>query len=167
MVAVINQDFVVQRFRCESSTFYSYLITYPACNACAIIDPPHPTARCWREINDYLHANGAVLSWILHTTVADTQLEGATAFKLEHVCATSAIGAGSHPDIDCRHFDRLLAHGEPIRLGHGVGRACLPPGANAPQTQYEFDCFQFLGERNEYFARGWSQDSVRLERNCA
>ncbi len=150
------RNLLVQRFHCESSDFYSYLVIHSDSKSCAVIDPPCSDASCWRVISDTIRANDLRLCWLLHTTVEARQISGAEAFKENHVCAQSAIGASVEQLASGRSFDRVFNSGDRFQLGHAYGRVHFHPGANQPRAQYQFEDCVFLGDELNPLYKTWN-----------
>ena len=127
----------------------SYLITCTRFNRCAVIDPPPQNTDAWLAIDQKITNQGWCLSWILHTTLDNAQLSGAEALKRKHICAQSALGrADSGDSIYADQFDRLLADGDCVQVGHIVGHVVNRPDHTTPFTQYQFDQYQFVGNQD-------------------
>lgn len=160
-------NLVVHPFFDAGTASWSYVLANPGSGCCAVIDPVleydsssgrHSTEGADR-IAELVAANGYCVEWILETHVHADHLSAARYLKTQFVCAQIAIGehvrevqARFAPELgldiatDGSQFDRLLADGERVCLGHVCGRVMDTPGHTGACVSYVFDRFVFVGD---------------------
>jgi glyoxylase-like metal-dependent hydrolase (beta-lactamase superfamily II) len=163
-------DLVVHPFFDPATSSYSYVLANPGSGCCAVIDPVldyfddeegagKVGTRLADRILELIAANDYRAEWILETHVHADHLSAGRYLKSRLACAQLAIGirvtevqrhfsaAFRVPEAsDGRQFDRLLADGDRLALGHSVGRVLHVPGHTPACVAYLFDRFLFVGD---------------------
>ncbi|MEQ8860237.1 MAG: MBL fold metallo-hydrolase [Pseudomonadales bacterium] len=158
---------VVHPFFDSATSSWSYVLANPGSACCAVIDPvldydPESgriSTTGADRIVELVEANGYTVEWILETHVHADHVSAARYLKHAFVCAQIAIGdrvrevqahflprMGSAEPADGSQFDRLLADGERICLGHTCGRVMQTPGHTPACVTYVFEDFAFVGD---------------------
>lgn len=158
---------IVHPFHHQETSSFGYVLANPASGCCAVVDPvldydPASGAATTSTADGMLEliaANGYCLEWILETHVHADHLSAAAYLKSRSTCAQTVIGEGvrdvqAHFDnelglgipTDGRQFDRLVADGDRICLGHTCGRVMATPGHTADSVSFVFDDFAFVGD---------------------
>ncbi len=158
---------VVHPFFDTATSSWSYVLANPGAASCAVIDPVldydpddgRMSTTGADRIVELVEANGYTVEWILETHVHADHLSAARYLKQRFVCAQVAIGErvrevqahflpvfGSTEPADGSQFDRLLADGERICLGHTCGRVVHTPGHTPACVTYVFEDFAFVGD---------------------
>jgi len=142
---------------------YSYVVIEPQARTCAVIDPvlnydaatDTTSSRSADEIVSFVKANDLIVEWLLETHVHADHLSAARYLKTRFVCAQTGISAGIrsvHALVDAslpdpaEGFDRLLADGDRISIGHASGRVLATPGHTPACVSYRFENLVFVGD---------------------
>jgi glyoxylase-like metal-dependent hydrolase (beta-lactamase superfamily II) len=163
----LAMDLIVHPFFDAATSSFSYVVANPGSGCCAIVDPVldyDPEGNCVStrgadRLLELIDANDYRAEWILETHVHADHLSAGRYLKTRLVCAQHAIGAhvstvqqhfASRFAVDVatdgRQFDRLLADGDRISIGHVAGRVLYTPGHTPACVTYVFDRFAFIGD---------------------
>ena len=142
---------IVHPFFEASSGSYSFVVANPESATCAIIDPALGVDESGQAVNthtadlmlDWVYAHKFVVRWILETHVHADRPSAAGYLKSHLLCAKTAIGSGT-PEVS--GYDKLLADGDKICLGHACGRVLATPGHTPGCVSYQFDGAVFVGD---------------------
>jgi glyoxylase-like metal-dependent hydrolase (beta-lactamase superfamily II) len=163
----MNRPEVEARHHADTGT-WSYVVSDPATNAAAIIDPvldyDHKGARTStvsaQALLDYLDTRGLSLHWILETHAHADHLSAA-AWLQERTGAPVGIGAGIRsvqaafkpiyglePEFptDGSQFDRLFDDGERFALGSLEVEVMATPGHTSDSLSYRIGDAVFVGD---------------------
>ncbi|WP_044874242.1 MBL fold metallo-hydrolase [Pseudomonas sp. LFM046] len=158
----------VEAFFDPATCSYSYVVSDPASDRCAIIDPVLDyCAASGRtsfvgaaRIADYVRAQGLVVDWLLETHVHADHLSAAAWLKRE-LGGQLAIGgqitqvqqrfgklfnAGQDFATDGRQFDRLLLDDDRLSIGSLELRALHTPGHTPACMTYLVGDAAFIGD---------------------
>jgi len=158
----------VEAFFDPATYTYSYVVSDPESNCCALIDPvlDYDPASGRTSLDNaerlvtYVHQHGLQVQWILETHVHADHLSAAAWLK-EQLGGTLAIGsrisevqkvfarlfnAESTFRADGSQFDRLLADGELFMLGSLPARAIHTPGHTPACMSYLIGNALFVGD---------------------
>jgi glyoxylase-like metal-dependent hydrolase (beta-lactamase superfamily II) len=162
----MNQPVLIEPFFDSDSCTYSYLVTDPQTNRCAIIDPvldyDHAAGRVSRasadRLIDYIQARSQKLDWLLETHVHADHLSAARYLQAR---LGGHIGIGDRlpqvqenfrpifdfgPGLPERPFDRLFADGETFALGKLTVRVLHTPGHTPACVSYLIEDAAFVGD---------------------
>jgi glyoxylase-like metal-dependent hydrolase (beta-lactamase superfamily II) len=159
---------LVQHFFDEPTNTFSYVVSDPDSNACAIIDSVldfdyaagKTDVRSANEIIDYVQEKGLKVEWIIETHVhADhlsaapylhTELGGKTGIGAHIVEVQEIFGkafnAGTEFARDGSQFDALFKEGDHFRIGTLEGRVLHTPGHTPACLTYVIGDAAFVGD---------------------
>ncbi|KPQ00178.1 MBL fold metallo-hydrolase [Marinobacter sp. HL-58] len=159
---------LVQHFFDEPTNTFSYVISDPDSNACAIIDSVldfdyaagKTDVRSANEIIDYIRNRNLKVEWIIETHVhADhlsaapylhTELGGKTGIGAHIVEVQEIFGkafnAGTEFARDGSQFDALFNEGDTFRIGNLEGRVLHTPGHTPACLTYVIGDAAFVGD---------------------
>ena len=159
---------LVQHFFDEPTNTFSYVVSDPDSNACAIIDSVldfdyaagKTDVRSANEIIDYVQEKGLKVEWIIETHVhADhlsaapylhTELGGKTGIGAHIVEVQEIFGkafnAGTEFARDGSQFDALFKEGDHFRIGTLDGRVLHTPGHTPACLTYVIGDAAFVGD---------------------
>jgi len=154
----------IETFFDEKSCTYSYIVSDPASQACAIIDSvldyDHQSGRTSTRSADqliaYINRYSLKLEWLLETHVHADHISASHYIK--SVCG-GEIGIGEHikqvqeifgplfnQSIESHHFDRLLADGETFNIGNLPVAVIHTPGHTPACMTYVIGNAAFVGD---------------------
>ncbi|MBL3558669.1 MULTISPECIES: MBL fold metallo-hydrolase [Marinobacter] len=159
---------LVQHFFDEPTNTFSYVVSDPDSNACAIIDSVldfdyaagKTDVRSANEIIDYIRKKDLKVEWIIETHVhADhlsaapylhTELGGKTGIGAHIVEVQEIFGkafnAGTEFARDGSQFDALFKEGDSFRIGNLEGRVLHTPGHTPACLTYVIGDAAFVGD---------------------
>lgn len=159
---------LVQHFFDEPTNTFSYVVSDPDSNACAIIDSVldfdyaagKTDVRSANEIIDYIRGKGLKVEWIIETHVhADhlsaaphlhTELGGKTGIGAHIVEVQEIFGkafnAGTEFARDGSQFDALFEEGDRFQIGSLEGRVLHTPGHTPACLTYVIGDAAFVGD---------------------
>lgn len=159
---------LVQHFFDEPTNTFSYVVSDPDSNACAIIDSVldfdyaagKTDVRSANEIIDYIRKKNLKVEWIIETHVhADhlsaapylhTELGGKTGIGAHIVDVQEIFGkafnAGTEFARDGSQFDILFEDGDRFRIGNLEGRVLHTPGHTPACLTYVIGDAAFVGD---------------------
>jgi glyoxylase-like metal-dependent hydrolase (beta-lactamase superfamily II) len=149
----------VKAFHDEATFTVTYVVSDPATQRAAIIDPVHDFDAASGRISsvssdaviDYVRASGLNVDWILETHVHADHLSGAP-YLQEQLGGRTAIGAKvsavqetfkhvfNLKDLatDGSQFDQLFADGDTFNVGEIAGRVITTPGQTSARREPTF-----------------------------
>ncbi|KPQ01588.1 MBL fold metallo-hydrolase [Marinobacter sp. HL-58] len=159
---------LVKHFFDEPTNTFSYVVTDPQSNACAILDSVldfdyaagRTDVRSADEIIQYVQDNGLNVEWILETHVHADHLSAAP-YLHEKLGGNTGIGkkiidvqeifgkafnAGTEFARDGSQFDRLFEEGDSFRIGSLEGRVLHTPGHTPACLTYVIGDAAFVGD---------------------
>ena len=159
---------VVKHFFDEPTNTFSYVVTDPDSNACAIVDSVldfdyaagRTDVRSANEIIRYIEDSGLTVEWILETHVhadhlsADPYLHeklgGKTGIGQKIVDVQEIFGkafnAGTDFARDGSQFDQLFEEGDTFRIGNLEGHILHTPGHTPACLTYVIGDAAFVGD---------------------
>ncbi|MFN2362314.1 MAG: MBL fold metallo-hydrolase [Marinobacter sp.] len=159
---------LVKHFFDEPTNTFSYVVTDPQSNACAILDSVldfdyaagRTDVRSADEIIQYVQDNGLNVEWILETHVHADHLSAAP-YLHEKLGGNTGIGkkiidvqeifgkafnAGTEFARDGSQFDRLFEEGDSFKIGSLEGRVLHTPGHTPACLTYVIGDAAFVGD---------------------
>jgi glyoxylase-like metal-dependent hydrolase (beta-lactamase superfamily II) len=157
----------VKAFHDEATFTVTYVVSDPATQRAAIIDPVHDFDAASGRISsvssdaviDYVRASGLNVDWILETHVHADHLSGAP-YLQEQLGGRTAIGAKvsavqetfkhvfNLKDLatDGSQFDQLFADGDTFNVGEIAGRVITTPGHTPACVTYMIGDTAYVGD---------------------
>ena len=159
---------LVKHFFDEATNTFSYVVTDPATDACAILDSVldfdyaagRTDVRSADRIIGYVEANDLAVEWILETHVHADHLSAAP-YLHERLGGRTGIGkkivevqeifgktfnAGPGFARDGSQFDRLFEEGDSFRIGSLEAQVLHPPGHTPACLTYVIGDAAFVGD---------------------
>jgi len=154
----------IETFFDEKSCTYSYIVSDPASQACAIIDSvldyDHQSGRIATRSADqliaYINQHDLKLTWLLETHVHADHVSASHYIKSvcggeiaigEHIKQVQDIfGPLFHQSIGAHHFDRLLTDGETFNIGNLSVTVIHTPGHTPACMTYVIGNAAFVGD---------------------
>lgn len=159
---------VVKHFFDEPTNTFSYVVTDPDSNACAIVDSVldfdyaagRTDVRSANEIIRYIEDSGLTVEWILETHVHADHLSAAP-YLHEKLGGKTGIGqkivdvqeifgkafnAGTEFARDGSQFDQLFEEGDTFRIGNLEGHILHTPGHTPACLTYVIGDAAFVGD---------------------
>ncbi len=159
---------LVQHFFDEPTNTFSYVVSDPDSNACAIIDSVldfdyaagKTDVRSANEIIDYIRKKDLKVEWIIETHVHADHLSAAPYLHSElggktgigaHIVEVQeifgkAFNAGTEFARDGSQFDALFKEGDYFRIGNLEGRVLHTPGHTPACLTYVIGDTAFVGD---------------------
>lgn len=159
---------LVQHFFDEPTNTFSYVVSDPDSNACAIIDSVldfdyaagKTDVRSANEIIDYIRGKNLKVEWIIETHVHADHLSAAPYLHNElggktgigaHIVEVQeifgkAFNAGTEFARDGSQFDALFEEGDRFQIGNLEGRVLHTPGHTPACLTYVIGDAAFVGD---------------------
>lgn len=154
----------IETFFDEKSCTYSYIVSDPTSQACAIIDPVldydhqsgSTSTRSADKLIAYIDQHNLKLEWLLETHVHADHISASHYIKSvcggeiaigEHIKQVQEIfGPLFNQSIGSHHFDRLLADGETFNIGNLPVTIIHTPGHTPACMTYVIGNTAFVGD---------------------